>query len=190
MKVSFWFHIELYYYKALRKIIYECGMPYILVESGFLASGSLSGFLEGKNYNRCKRIHGLTAIALQTLHFEAFLKSWNGGLKVTKQEIAGFLRYVNFVDVNQSAFVSSIPIEIDDLFHKYERDRGLTVMGEPGPTAKYWMLYVSLIDVHCKLPRANRMKDHRLYTQMLPEVIKVFFTFNHHHYARWRSKCT
>jgi hypothetical protein len=63
MKVSFWFHIELYCYKALRKFIYECGMPYILVESGFLESGSLSGFLEGKNYNRCKRIHELTAIA-------------------------------------------------------------------------------------------------------------------------------
>jgi hypothetical protein len=188
MKVSFWFHIEFYYYKAVRKFIYESGMSYILVESGFLASVSLSGFLAGKKYNRCKRIHELTAIALQSLHFEAFLKSLNGGLKVTKQDIAGLLRSVNCVDVNQSAFISYIPVEIDGLFHTYERDRGMTLMGGPGPTAKYWMLYVSLIDVHCKLPRANRTKDHRLYTQMLPEVIKVFFTFNHHNYARWETK--
>lgn len=128
----------------------------------------------------------MTAIALQTLHFEAFLKSLNG--EVTKEEIAGFLRSVNCVDGNQSAFLSSIPIEIDELFQKYERYRGLTLLGEHGPTTKYWMLYVSLIDVHHKLSRAIRMKDHRLYTQMLPDVIKVFFTFNHHNYARWGTK--
>ena len=67
--VTGWFHIELSYYKAIRKFISESGMPYILVESGHLAAESLSGFLEGKNYNQCKRIHDLAAVSLQTLHF-------------------------------------------------------------------------------------------------------------------------
>jgi len=133
-----WFHVELSYYKAVGKFICESGMPYILVKNGLLAAGSLSGFLEGKNYNRCKMIHELTVIALQTLHFEAFLKSLNG--EVTKEEIAGFLCSINCVDGNQSTFFSSIPIEIDELFHKYERYCGLTLLGEHGPTAKYWML--------------------------------------------------
>jgi hypothetical protein len=92
-------------------------MPYILVESGLLASGSLSGFLERKNYNRCRRIHELTAIALQTLYFEAFLDSFNA--EITKEEIAVLLRSINTEE--EGSFISSILEEINELFLKYER---------------------------------------------------------------------
>lgn len=161
-------------------------MPYILVESGLLASGSLSGFLEGKNYNRCRRIHELTAIALQTLHFEAFLDSLKG--EITKEDIAVLLRCIDFENANEASFISSIPEEINELFLKYEMYSQLTLSGEHGPLAKYWMLYISKIDVHRKMSRAIRMKDHRLYTQMFPQVLSMFFVFNHQNYARWGTK--
>ena len=179
-----WFHIELSYYKAIGKFISESGMPYILVESGLLASGSLSGFLEGKNYNRCRRIHELTAIALQTWHFEAFLDRLDG--EITKEEIAVLLRSINSEE--EGSFISSIPEEINELFRKYERYSQLTHSGKHGPLAKYWMIYISKIDLHRKMSRAIRMKDHRLYTQMMPEVLSIFYVFNHHNYARWGTK--
>ena len=80
-----WFHIELSYYKAIGKFITESGLPYILTESGFLTSGSLHSFMEGKHFNRCKRIHYLISAALETLHFQAFLDSLDE--KYTKDEI-------------------------------------------------------------------------------------------------------
>ena len=73
------------YYKAIGKLIDESGMPYILVESGLLAPGSLNGFIGGKNFNRCKRLHLLISAALHTLHFQVFLKTQES--IVSKQEI-------------------------------------------------------------------------------------------------------
>lgn len=45
-----------------------------MVRSNLLASGSVSGFIEEKHFNRCKRLHPLMAVGLETLHLESFLK--------------------------------------------------------------------------------------------------------------------
>ena len=57
------FHILLSYFKCIGKYIEESGGPYILKECGVLASGSIRGFLAGKNYNRCKRLHPLLIVS-------------------------------------------------------------------------------------------------------------------------------
>ena len=69
------FHINCAYFNSVGKYINESGGLYILTESGILASGSKKGFIKGKHYNRCKRIHLLLVAALQTLHIESFLQS-------------------------------------------------------------------------------------------------------------------
>ena len=43
-----------------------------------LASGSLNGYLSGKHFNRCKRLHPILALAFEILHFLAFLKTYEG----------------------------------------------------------------------------------------------------------------
>ena len=73
------FHIELAYFASIGHIIAESGGPEILLETGVLASGSLNGFLAGKHYNRCKRLHPILANAMQILHFRKFLEE-NGPL--------------------------------------------------------------------------------------------------------------
>jgi len=45
----------------------------ILTDTGVLTPGSLNGLLSGKHYNRCKRLHGLLAAAIQILAFLKFL---------------------------------------------------------------------------------------------------------------------
>ena len=62
------FHLEMSFFKALGRLINESGGPAIINESGVLAPGSLKGFLSGKNFNRCKRIHPMYALDLETLH--------------------------------------------------------------------------------------------------------------------------
>ena len=70
------FHIEMSFFKALGKIIAESGGPDILAETGVIAYGSLSGILQGKNFDRCKRVHPMLSLAFQILHFNSFLASY------------------------------------------------------------------------------------------------------------------
>ena len=98
----------------------------------------------------------MTSIALQTLHFESFLESLDD--EISKEDIVGFLRSLDCE--NENGLSSSIPVEIDELFLKYEKYCELTMLGDHGPTAKYWMQYIRLIDVHRKLSRAVRTKYH------------------------------
>ena len=66
------FHLEMSFFKGLGKLIKECGGGAIITECGVVASDSLKGFLSGKNFNRCKCIHPMYALALETLHSKAF----------------------------------------------------------------------------------------------------------------------
>ena len=63
------FHTELAFFNACGKIISESGALHILNESLVLAAGSTNGFIKGKNYNRCKRIHELRSLAFEILYF-------------------------------------------------------------------------------------------------------------------------
>ncbi|KAL7290467.1 hypothetical protein TKK_0016155 [Trichogramma kaykai] len=59
------FHVQMAYMKALGSFISDCGLATILVESYLLGSGSINGFLSGKNFNKCKRLHILMSLRLE-----------------------------------------------------------------------------------------------------------------------------
>ena len=71
------FHIMMAFFKAIGKFIDNCGITNIIVDSNMLATGLVNGFLTGKHFNRCKRLHPLVSLAIQILHFENFLKTEN-----------------------------------------------------------------------------------------------------------------
>ena len=48
-----------------------------MINSDLLSSGSINGFIEGKNFNRCKRLHPIVSMAIQMLHFKSFLNKKN-----------------------------------------------------------------------------------------------------------------
>jgi hypothetical protein len=49
------------YFTAVGKYISDSGLTHILSESGVLAQGSLTDFLNGAIFNRNKQIHPLSA---------------------------------------------------------------------------------------------------------------------------------
>ena len=67
------FRIELAFFNACGKIITESGALHFLNENLVLAAGSTNGFIKGKNYNRCNRIHELLSKAFENLHFQSNL---------------------------------------------------------------------------------------------------------------------
>lgn len=69
------FHLKMAAYNAIGTLINGCGLLDVAVDCGVLAGGSVNGILSGKHYNRCKRLHTIMSLALQILHFEAFLEN-------------------------------------------------------------------------------------------------------------------
>lgn len=59
-------------FRANGKVIKESGMAEMLYEANILASGSLNGVLDCTNFNRCKRLHPMLALAFEILHFKEF----------------------------------------------------------------------------------------------------------------------
>lgn len=179
------FHIELSFFKALGKFIEDSGGPYMLIEAGVLAQGSLQGFLAGKHYNRCRLIHTLFASAMEILHFRQFLQNESGEL--TEDECYELLDLV-FIQSETTGIAVDMPESLRRTIESYKTFRDETVLGKHGVTAKYWLLYVDFVRLYHKFSRSIRMADYKLYISLLPKIISVFFAFNHHNYARWLTR--
>lgn len=133
------FHIMMAYFKAVGKIISDCGLTNVMVESGLLANGSVNGFLDGKHFNRCKRLHPLVALGLEILHFRSFLQKNNTSLT---DEI------IQEVQRQQNCKISSFHIEneeLKDLMNDYGIYKQQCLNGEFGKTQQFYLIYINLI---------------------------------------------
>lgn len=74
-------------YNATGTLIDVCGLTCIAIDCELLASGSVNEVLSGKHFNRCKRVHTIMALGLQTLNFEAFLETFQKELPDFYQDI-------------------------------------------------------------------------------------------------------
>ncbi len=63
------FHIILAYFSGIGFVLAKSSGPEVLIETGVLALGSCNGFLSGRHYNQCKRLHPLLANSMHILHF-------------------------------------------------------------------------------------------------------------------------
>ncbi|GFX20244.1 uncharacterized protein TNCV_1438031 [Trichonephila clavipes] len=96
------------FFKAIGVFINECGLSYMMIESNIIASGSVNGLVEGKHFNRCKRLHPLMALGLKMLHFDHFLKMNNIEYNLLKKQVIDdLLHYQEVIDSH-----SSMPIEL------------------------------------------------------------------------------
>lgn len=176
------FHIMMAYFKAVGKIIIDCGLSNIMVQSNLLASGSVNGFLEGKHFNRCKRLHPLMGLGLQVLHFKSFLAFKN--TTVTDQMLEEITRL-------QTSPISSFKIEneeLEGLLNEYNIYKQRTLDGEFGKTPQFYMIYINLIHYYLTLSRSIRSGDFELFKYVLPKMTNLFFICNQQNYARWSIK--
>ncbi|GFV11585.1 uncharacterized protein TNCV_975751 [Trichonephila clavipes] len=100
------FHLMMAFFKAIGVFRNECGLSHMMIESNTIASGSVNGLVEGKHFNRCKRLHPLMALGLKMLHFDHFLGNIEYNF-LKKQVIDDLLHYQEVIDSH-----SSMPIEL------------------------------------------------------------------------------
>lgn len=175
------FHIALAYFGCLGYFLDGSGGPNILTECEVLAPGSLRGFLLGKHYNRCKRLHPLLAAAIQSLHFSVFLEKNEPIL----EDLREMIRELN---TNMSPLVletlEASPQYIS-LMSKYVAYCNETLGGKHGSTQKFWLMYVSLVQRFLIFNRACRTNDVPLFIYALEQMIPIFFAGNRPNYSRW-----
>ena len=147
---------------------------------GVLAEGSLAGFVKGKFYNRCTRIHQIIAAVM---------------------ERALYAKYAGVMTDEQTSFAQELMADTDstvencqelaenasmeDMLNGYERFFHDMIDGEHGSTAAYWATYVYLVNrVYRELQRAVRTNDVDGYIRVLPRVVEECFALNRPNYAR------
>lgn len=177
------FHIQSAFYKALGKFLDCCGVENILIESGVIAAGSINGFISGKHFNRCKRVHTLLSGALQTLHFEMFLKKKILDVDNVRDELSLLLQKQSDPTVEQS-----LSPALKSIIEEYRKFAELTLHGDHGKTAKYYMMYIFFMNIYFRFSRSIRISDFSLMIETLYEMANLFFIFNHQNYSRWILK--
>ena len=175
------FHIVMSYFGSVEYLIDSSGGPEILVDADVLASGSLTGFLKWKHFNRCKILHLLFATALQVLHFKNFLEEFGP----ISQELA-----TRMDELKRSPGPAMLECiegsqEYKYLMESYEHSVQQTLDGEHGNTARFWMTYITLVKAYLMLSRACRTNDVDLFVYALSQMCPVFFAASHQNYARW-----
>ncbi|KAG1693158.1 Complement component receptor 1-like protein [Nymphon striatum] len=176
------FHLQMCLFRAIGKLIKESGMVEMLVEANVLASGSLNGFLECKNFNRCKRLHPMLALALKTLHFHQFCTTYDGMNTVT-----ALIKDSKIDSKEARDQLCTVPSFIM-LFDEYSRYTEATLDGKHGSTAKFYMQHVQRVNLYHIIDRAIRESNIDLYTFALTQATDIFFGTNRQNYARWMSK--
>lgn len=162
------FHVMMAYFKAIGKFIDNSGIQNIMINSDLLASGSLNGFIEGKHFNRCKRLHPIISVAIQILHFERFSNDENIELN---DEVNIFLKAFK----NKRSHYPTIDhSDVKQLFNKYEKYKQETMNGDHGKTPQYFMIYVQLIDYCFMLNTAIRTSNLELFQYVLPKITNLF----------------
>ena len=125
------FHIFKCNFRAIGKIIEDSGGPAMLMDSEVLAPGSLSSFLECKNYNRCKRLHPMLALAFEILLFRQFMLKYEKADDVI-DEIRDLVITCTTKDEVEKVINSEI---FQDLFDKFEKFTHDVEAGSLGKTA-------------------------------------------------------
>jgi len=171
------FHISLSYFGCIGYFLDGSGGANILTETGVLAPGSLNGFLLGKHYNRCKRLHPLLATAFQSLHFSRFLEKHGPIPSIMLEQL----------QESPSCMLGELENsdEYDKFMKEYDAYTEQTLEGQHGSTAKYWMMYVDLVRRFLVFNRACRTNDLTLFRYGLGELIPIFFAGNQPNYSRW-----
>ncbi|XP_011171576.3 uncharacterized protein LOC105204222 [Solenopsis invicta] len=176
------FHVMMAYFKAIGKFINNCGISTVMINSDLLASGSINGFLEGKHFNRCRRLHPIIYLAINILHFESFADSEN--IEITDQ----VKKYLQDFIKHRSERPTVQNRELENLFDEYDDYKQKTLQGEHGKTPQFYLMYAQLIEYFFILNMSIRKGDFELFKFILPKIANIFFIFNQQNYSRYLVK--
>ena len=121
-------------------LLSDSGVEFILSDAGVLAEGSMIGFIKGKFYNRCTRIHEILATVLEQKLYDRFLQDLPEKDRDSFQEM--MFAILADPDLANERLSDSTVTRHLDMYNNYFKS---VLSGSLGPTAQFWTIYIFLI---------------------------------------------
>jgi hypothetical protein len=179
-------HILFVFFSCLGYLLADGGIPDILADTGVIAQGSLKGFLNGKHYNRCKRVHVMLVRTLRTLHIQKFLEYNDDSITASiKKMINEILKQKCNTVLVHTELISST--EFDAFYQMYDGFCSDTRNGRYGKTSQMYMFYLDCMESYFLFTRAYKLNDVDLLIYSLEQMVPLFFDCGKVNYARWMT---
>lgn len=163
------------FFGVMGKYVAGSGFEEIIFQAGICSSGSISGVISGKQYNRCWAIHEAFSEALERLFMEAYIPEVAGSLQDFARHQPGARDIISFLDEpDLCAYV-----------RKYEELKRRCLEGDLGKTAQFWSTYMMMVDRQQKLHYAINTNNVQLRLQMWKVWLPMCFATNRVHYSRY-----
>ncbi|XP_046346792.1 uncharacterized protein LOC124127441 [Haliotis rufescens] len=162
------FHLVCAYMKMIGKKMNGSGLSDILLESGLIASGSITGVLSGKHYERAMHCHKVLLECLERLPMTQYVASQGQteALSSLSEQSKQLLVLVNYIKG----------------FQQYRDDIRAGLRGE---TAQMWLSYMDHVWLVLSLIHSVKHNDFLLYGHCLHLMADLFFSFGGQNYARY-----
>lgn len=181
------FHTICNFMSSIGKMFGGAGLRDIAVEAEVIAEGSIAKVLEGKQYNRGIRLHKLMYEALMRIAwkgFENWMQSNNQEENLKLDKITAMLKDIDANtchDAVEAVLKDDSWSDILNLFDLYLHE----LRHNSGPLAKYWMMYIGMVETLLGLVRADREGNWDLHIACIRNVIPWCFALGKVNYARY-----
>ena len=113
---------------------------------------------------------------MQGLHLNKFLKDFNGNIDESVLKELEIWSKENETDCLERG---------NSLVEQYENYSRKAMASEHGKAAKFWVIYIYNVNTYLVLHRAMKTNDFTLFVYALSQLSSIYFSTNHHNYARW-----
>ena len=178
------FHITCAYLAVIGKRFGDAGLEDLFIESTVLASGSASGVLEGRHYNRAMRIHKLLYEALEQLRWESFgewLAQENSAQDINHSMIIeAIAKLQQETSMDHFEEVLHLP-EFLKAFQQYQ----VYCLKYDGPMKSFWSSYLDMVSLLLCFIRATREANWHLHVACVKAMLPYFHSYDRQNYARY-----
>ena len=170
------FHAIMAFFAVIGRFVEGSGFEDVLFQAGLCSSGSITGVMSGKHYNRCWLVREAFSEALERLFIEQYLPT-------IPEKVEEFAQS----DPTQETSLTNILN--DDTVKEYvkqcQTQKTKCLNGEFGKTPQYWAKYMELIDRQQKLHFSINTNDYDLRMLIWKKSLPLCFATNRVQYARY-----
>ena len=176
------FHTCMAFLACIGKRFGDAGLQDIIIESEIVASGSITGVLNGHHYNRSLRTHKLVCEALQRIRWIYFLDTLPEAEKNAAYHMA-----VNMQEKFQNKKLQTMinSTEFNQLMNKYKSF--IDKCNETMKTFKFWSSYIAMVENLLLFIRATREGNWHLHLASIRSLLPWFFAYDRPNYSRYLS---
>ena len=163
------------FFAVIGRLVSSSGFEEVLFQAGHCTSGSITGVISGKHYNRCWLVHEAFSEALERLFLARFLPNIPEVANEFAQSPPGSRKVQDILsEENVASYIDS-----------YETLKERCLKGDFGKTPQFWMMYMDLVDRQRKLHFAINNNHFSLRLLMWKKSLPLCFATNRVHYARY-----